>query len=157
MIVDLDNGYWTDDYDDSSDIPETGMISSFILGFSPVVEIMHTSYAKEYKLCNDSDELSDFKKYVSIYNGYGNTVSEIDEIHKSDFTEFPIPQLFPIIAQSDELSKIKICSIRYLEMQWGASKLSKSDLRSKMEAEDKTLMALIERYMNMFTYKNVLN
>lgn len=147
MQIDLDNSFWIDGKDEYM----------LMVGFSILAEIRMTSEVINGKLCSDSELLNPYSKYSSIFNGYGNTVKELDDIYESDFNNIPFPRLFPLIGQSDNLDDLKSLTIEYIERQMGASKPSKSDVIKKMEREEKTLSDLVVKYMNMFTIKNELN
>lgn len=147
MLIDLDDSFWIDNEDEYI----------LMVGFSILAEIRTTSEIIEGKLCSDSELLSPYKKYSSIFNGYGNTESELNTIYESDFNDIPFPRLFPLIDQSDDVNELKLMTISYIERQMGASKPSRSDIINKMEIEEKALSNLVVKYMNMFTIKNELN
>lgn len=152
MLVDLNESFWIDDEIDGK------FQSLLILGFSIISEIQLTEKLIETKGCDSSDTLVTTKKYTSIFNGFGNTPNELDDIYDCEFKgDIPIPRLFPVIGQSDNLDELKSDTIRYLELQFNASKPSKSDILNKMKKEDEVLSSLVQRYMNMFTIKNELN
>lgn len=155
MIIDLDDAFWTDDYTESDSDP-TNHVASFMLGFSPIADILVTNYVIESNMCSDSGLDPNFK-YTAIFNGLGNTFDEMELSFESNMTEFPVPKLFPVINQSNNLNELKKSVKMFIELQWAASKLSKSDLRAKMEKEEETLRKLVEYQLNMFSTKNLLN
>lgn len=152
MLVDLNESFWIDDEVDGK------FQSLLILGFSIIAEIQLTKKLMDTNGCDSSELLIPTRKYTSIFNGFGNTPDELDAIYDSEFSgDVPIPRLFPAIGQSDDLDRLKNETIRYLELQFSASKPSKSDLLDKMKKEDEVLSSLVQKYMSMFTIKNELN
>ena len=64
MIIDLDDAFWTDDYTES-DSDTTNHVASFMLGFSPIADILVTNYVIESNMCSDSGLDPNFK-YTAI-------------------------------------------------------------------------------------------
>lgn len=152
MLVDLSESFWMDDGVNGE------FQSLLILGFSIISEIQLTEKLIEIKGCDSSELLIPTKKYTSMFNGFGNTPDELETIYDNEFSgDIPVPRLFPVIGQSDNLDDLKSDTIRYLELQFNASMPSKSDIINKMKKEDEVLSSLVQRYMSMFTIKNELN
>lgn len=145
MQIDLDELEWMNIDEDSC---------MLLMGFSVIADINPTSKLIER---GELEIVDPNMKYSAILNGFGHTRNELMEIYESDFTNMITPRLFPIIGQSNDLEELKSSVIKHLELQYHASKPSKSDVVNRLQKDEEMLSSLVMKYMNMFTIKNELN
>lgn len=148
MIVDINDGFWIDMGDDDP------IVSLYMLGFTSQVTIMTTEFAKECKMRVNEYDL---RKYVAIYEGCGITFSDMELAFENDFIDVPPSYPHPIIGLNDNMDALKKLSIHYLNELYHAYKPGKKDWEKKLKQEENVLSAIIDKYYNMFSIKNMLN
>lgn len=142
MLVDFSTLYWIEDDDKQWYM---GVVGTVVL-----VDI------RKYETINDTsflhgheDLVKDFG-YVAYYNGIAP-----EYISEYRFGDYPV--MYPIIGQSLDVDELKLRSIKYINLVFGAEEPSKLEVAKAMINEEAALRNIVERFMNVSSVRKMIN